>query len=236
MSSTDLPLKNKRQFVIADIHGCSKTLKKLLDKVALSKDDELYFLGDFIDKGKDSAGVLDIIISLNDKGYKILPLRGNHEENLLLDCKNYEPRMFKGYVTRFNKSGNLLDDKGRIIPKYIEFIQSLPYYYELDDFWIVHAGFNTKRNDFLEDTHAMLEITDFKYDLKKLKGKRVIHGHMVKDISEIRKSIENESMIIPLDNGCVYNSPNKRYDHNNTGYLNCLNLDTFELISVKNEE
>ena len=72
------------RFAIGDIHGCLKTLKALVEnEIQLGKDDELFFVGDFIDRGPDSKGVLDYIGSLIRDGYKIQSVMGNHEEMLL---------------------------------------------------------------------------------------------------------------------------------------------------------
>ena len=53
-----------RKIVISDIHGCLNSFKALLYKIVYSKRDELYLLGDFIDRGPDSKGVIDYIWKL----------------------------------------------------------------------------------------------------------------------------------------------------------------------------
>ena len=72
-----------RQFVIGDVHGCKATLVALLEKINAQWDDEIYFLGDYIDRGRDSKGVLDTIFTLIEVGYKVTCLTGNHEAMLL---------------------------------------------------------------------------------------------------------------------------------------------------------
>ena len=153
-----------RHLVLSDIHGCSRTFKELLNKIGLSNDDTLILLGDYIDRGNDSAGVIDLIIELQNKGYNIFPLRGNHEENLINAHKEYPPGVFKHFVARINKSSNLLDAEGRLHEKYLNFVSGLPYYYDSGDFLIVHAGLNFKIDDPLSDTISMLEIRDFARD------------------------------------------------------------------------
>ena len=74
--------KGKR-YVITDIHGYYATFCELLDQIKLKKHDQLFLLGDFIDRGRQGKEVLDKVISLIDEGYAIYPLRGNHEEMLL---------------------------------------------------------------------------------------------------------------------------------------------------------
>ena len=222
------------RFVVSDIHGCPKTLKALINKISLTRDDKLYFLGDYIDKGTDSAGVIDFILDLKNEGYEIYTLRGNHEENLLDALKNYTPKLFKNFVERINKSANLLDEEGNLKAIYHQFILDLPYFIELEDFWLVHAGFNTKTEDMFADTVAMLEARRFEYDEKLLNGKTVIHGHELFYLGDIQTAIEENAKIIPLDNGCVYSKPHKVYNHTQLGSLCCLNLDTWELILQRN--
>ena len=50
-----------RQIAVSDIHGCLKTFDNLLDKLALTQLDELFILGDYVDRGPDSKGVIDRI-------------------------------------------------------------------------------------------------------------------------------------------------------------------------------
>jgi serine/threonine protein phosphatase 1 len=47
-----------RTFVVGDVHGCSKTFNRLLDVIGLEPTDTLYLLGDYIDRGPDSRGVI----------------------------------------------------------------------------------------------------------------------------------------------------------------------------------
>ena len=61
---------NRKQWVIPDIHGHINTLRALIEQqIQPSKHDWLYFLGDYIDRGPDSAGVLDYLIDFKAKGF-----------------------------------------------------------------------------------------------------------------------------------------------------------------------
>ena len=68
-----------RTLAIGDIHGCLTALTALLDFVAPAPEDRLVTLGDYVDRGPDSRGVLDLVIDLHAKG-RLIALRGNHEE------------------------------------------------------------------------------------------------------------------------------------------------------------
>ena len=61
-----------RTFAIGDIHGCAKTAKKLLlDELKITKEDTIYFLGDYIDRGSGSKEAIDFILQLKNENYNI---------------------------------------------------------------------------------------------------------------------------------------------------------------------
>ncbi len=226
-----------RRLVISDVHGCLNTLKELVEeKVSITRDDTIIFLGDYIDRGPNSSGVLDYVIGLIKDGYNVFPLRGNHEENLLNSINEYDSRTLALFVTRINKSPDLLDESGKVKQQYVDFISTLEFYIELDDFIIVHAGINFNVENPFDDKTSMLELRKTTPDQSVLQGKRIIYGHQVTPLSEIEKAVNERLTLIPLDNGCFYTKPHKIYDHNQTGHLCCLNLDNFELLTQKNIE
>lgn len=226
-----------RRFVISDIHGCAKTLKALVeDKIQLTKEDWLFFLGDYIDKGPDSSGVIDYILSLQEKEFQIFTLMGNHEFNILETSEEYNPHMFRVFVERMNKCRGILDEEAKIKPQYLAFFQSLTYHFELEDFHLVHAGFDFRKEKPFEDYMAMLHIRRYPDNEAVLEGRKIVHGHQPTHLIDIQKSIEANASIIPLDNGCVYNRPRKGLDYTQLGHLCCLNLDSLELTLQKNIE
>ena len=74
----------RRTIAIGDIHGASDKLSTLLERLSPGKEDRLIFIGDYIDRGADSEGVIEQIIRLKRQGYDVIALLGNHEK-LLLD-------------------------------------------------------------------------------------------------------------------------------------------------------
>jgi serine/threonine protein phosphatase 1 len=217
---------NRRRLVIPDIHGCYSTLLSLLDKIRLKKEDYVFLLGDYIKRGARSREVLDLIKNLMDQGYNIFPLRGNHEQMLLDADSNFKNSRF--IFPGIRKPEELYNENNQLISKYVDFLKGLPYYFELDNFLLVHAGFNTAVEDPFEDTSSMIWIDKFDYNTIKLKGKRVIHGHAPKEMEEILFNISNRSMIIPLDNG-VNDSGTKT-----KGNLVCLDIDKMDLTIQEN--
>jgi len=75
-----------RTLAIGDIHGCLTALTVLLEAVAPAAGDRLVFLGDYVDRGPDSRGVLDLIIGLHAGG-RVVALRGNHDE-MMTEARN----------------------------------------------------------------------------------------------------------------------------------------------------
>jgi serine/threonine protein phosphatase 1 len=87
---------NGRRFAVGDIHGCYKTFRSLIEnKIELTQYDQLFLLGDYIHKGPRSKDTLNYILKLIKRGYKVFPLRGNHEDELLNAAKKRKFRPFK---------------------------------------------------------------------------------------------------------------------------------------------
>ena len=65
--------------VVGDIHGGLKALEQVLEKVKVTKDDTLIFLGDYVDGWSDSAQVISFLIELKTS-YNCIFIRGNHDD------------------------------------------------------------------------------------------------------------------------------------------------------------
>ena len=85
-------------FAIGDIHGCVRTLEALLAELAPTSRDSLVFLGDYVDRGPDSYGVIERLIGMEEASWSgtgplCIFLRGNHDQ-MMLDflggCSNGE--------------------------------------------------------------------------------------------------------------------------------------------------
>jgi serine/threonine protein phosphatase 1 len=226
------------RWVVADVHGCLHTLQALVyQTLKLSVHDQLFLLGDLINKGARSAGVLDLVLRLQAQQFAVFPLRGNHEEKLLRAWQTYRQHPTppaKAHFHRRVKSPDLLDEEGHLPARYVRLLESLPYYYELDRFYLVHAGFNFGSPDPFADRKHMLTI---RRQGANPTDRIIIHGHQVTDFGTIRRRILSGSRVIPLDNGCHYGSRfggvNKwliRLLKGNVGRLCALNLDSFELV------
>lgn len=227
--------ENSNMYVIPDIHGCYNTLKKLIeDNIGLNKDDYIFFLGDYIDKGPYSSKVLDYILFLKENNYKIYLLMGNHEKFLLDAYNEYDPNTFRLYVEKLCKSINLLTSDNKIRQEYYELLNSLNLYFEINNkFILVHAGVNFLKDKPYEDINTILTgIVVLPENLPF--EKTIIHGHFINEFENLIKSIEKKEKIIPLDNGCYINKPHRFYNYEKYGNLFCLNLKNFNYQFQKN--
>lgn len=66
-------------YSIGDVHGCAHSLSNLLSDIPLQTGDRLVFLGDYVDRGPDSRGVVDQILDLRKRSFDVTTLLGNHE-------------------------------------------------------------------------------------------------------------------------------------------------------------
>ena len=71
-----------RTIAIGDIHGCSVAFAALLESIDPQSDDTIVTLGDYVDRGIDSKGVIELLIALGDRCH-FVPLLGNHEEMMV---------------------------------------------------------------------------------------------------------------------------------------------------------
>jgi serine/threonine protein phosphatase 1 len=223
-----------RRLVIGDIHGCLKTLQSLLEKkIMLSREDEVYFVGDYIDRGPDSKGVLDYLIELIENGYQTVFIRGNHEEMLIESFSGemyFHPWIYNGGGATLDSFG-LTQEEYLALPvdqklpsKYMEFLSHTTYYVELDKTFIVHAGFNFMDENPFHDLDAMIWSRNFDYDRFKAKGKPVIHGHTPNSLESIRETLfSGERTLINIDAGCVYT------EYPEMGNLIGLDIDSWQL-------
>lgn len=217
-----------RRLVLTDIHGCYQTFSKLLGKLDLQKEDQLFILGDMIDRGPYSFLVLQKIAELIGAGFRVFPLRGNHEQ-LYLNFNRENPVKLLTFAQR-QYSAHLLDGAGLLLKPVEAFFDRLPYYYETDNAFMVHAGFNTGKKNPFEAWKDMIWIRDFEYRKKKLCRKLVIHGHVPVKIDNLKSNLKAGKRKVNLDNGCV------RGEIAGYGNLVCLDLDTGKLITQKNKD
>jgi serine/threonine protein phosphatase 1 len=174
-------------YAIGDIHGSLESLERLLDKINLDlTEDRLLFVGDYIDRGPRSKGVVDYIIRLKDQAPagQIICLKGNHEA-MFLDFLAGSP----GEIFLFNGGLATLEDYWgddwvgvdreslTLPPDHAQFFQDLELYYEMPDYIFVHGGLKpgVPLDEQVEDD--LLWIRGAFITSEEDFGRRVIFGH-----------------------------------------------------------
>lgn len=198
------------RYAISDIHGCPKTFKLALEEVGYQPSDELFLLGDYIDRGPDSQGVLDLIWELEAKSDFVTCLRGNHEQ-MLIDYDRGTQHLYEWQPDPANYERTL------------KWMKVLPYYHLTPGYILVHAGLNFAGPNPLDDTHAMMWERYWYGDLdRNWLGQRIIvHGHTPATMLATKMHIQYMRMnqYVGIDSGCSQAKEGM-------GYLTVLNLDT----------
>ncbi|MBG8556347.1 metallophosphoesterase family protein [Hymenobacter guriensis] len=222
------------RFVTTDLHGCLRTLRHALEKVIqFSARDELYVLGDYVNKGPDSRGVLDYLMQLQARGMAVRCLRGNHDQELLDAAQGRTAALWASAADRELTLRSFGVAQAADIPvPYLRWLDALPYEFDLPDFVLVHAGFDFRQppEQMRRDHQTMMNIKKFTFDASRLQGKRLVHGHVPTPTAEVQRLADTHAQVLKLDTGCVYR-------HNpELAQLSVLNLDTFTLHLVPNCE
>jgi serine/threonine protein phosphatase 1 len=132
-------------WVVGDIHGCRQTFEALLDKLDLTDGDFVLCVGDLVDRGPDSHGVLTIVHDRDD----INSLLGKHELIMTDALRGNSTNLttfwqdrIGGGQTLASMPGDAEQQRKRAI-EWLEFTDTLPTEVILDRFRIVHAGYKT---------------------------------------------------------------------------------------------
>jgi len=198
-----------RLLAISDIHGCARTFRKLLDQIGLNQDDHLVLAGDYVDRGPDTKGVIDQILELQEKGYSITLLKGNHEDLMLeaIDKADALPHWIRNGGRETLASFGIASPTD-LPPPYLRFFRELKNYHQTEEAFFVHAGFNFQIADPLEDEIAMLWIRNWydQLDRNWLGDRLIVHGHTPQPRAQIELQLSQIDglPVLDIDCGCVY--------------------------------
>jgi len=127
-----------RRIFIGDVHGHYDGLMNLLENVTPGTDDQIYFVGDLIDRGPQSSKVVDYV---REHNYPCV--MGNHEQ-LLLDAfaqNRLNGQALQGWLYSGGQATLASYDHNiELLTQHLEWVRSLPLYLDLGDVWLVHAG------------------------------------------------------------------------------------------------
>lgn len=149
----------KKIFVIGDIHGGLKALKQVLEKVVVSTNDTLIFLGDYVDGWSESAQVLEFVINLSKQQHCIF-IKGNHDvwcEDWLRTGNTDKTWLVHGGKETIESYVGL-EDTIKLL--HLQFFEMMPYYYiDENNRLFIHAGFTS-----MHGPKAEFHFSNFNWD------------------------------------------------------------------------
>ncbi len=131
-----------RTLAIGDIHGCLPALESLLAVIGPRTSDTLVTLGDYVDRGIDSRGVLERLLRLGRECH-LVSLLGNHDQMMLQICEGHSELyidwlMFGGNET-LRSYGSLRPE--RIPTSHIDFLRNCQLIYETETHFFLHGNY-----------------------------------------------------------------------------------------------
>ncbi|WP_319550423.1 metallophosphoesterase family protein [Desulfogranum marinum] len=212
----------ERTVVIGDIHGCLDSLNNLLDLV-LPNADTLIFLGDYVDRGPDSYGVVERLLALQADHPRLITLKGNHDFMFQQYFDGKESSLFlrvggKETLTSYGIPPEASAALASIPAAHTHFFRELPLFFENQHAIYVHAGLEPECHLSLQSPQWCLWAREKFLNSSFQLGKPIIFGHTVFPRPYIAKDK------IGIDTGAVYG-----------GQLTALILPDMEYISVPGE-
>jgi len=207
-----------RVYAIGDIHGCLAELKSLVERIRADSagfdgDVTLVFVGDFIDRGPASAGVIDYLIAGDLPGRHQRFLMGNHEE-AMIEVMHGDGESLNGWLryggmqtlesygidrAEVLKLGVDLPRRLReVVPQaHVDFLSALEDQVRIGDYLFVHAGIRPGTPLHEQEQFDLRWIRDeFLEDDETDHGVMVVHGHTIAAEPELRRNR------IGIDTGC----------------------------------
>ena len=189
-----------RTIAIGDIHGCSDALHSVLIAIDPQPDDTIIALGDYVDRGMDSKGVLDMLIDLSGR-CRLVPILGNHDELML------KARRSKSAFCQWMEIGGIttLDSYGSsghiaLVPnEHFKFLKSCLLFFETGTHFFVHGNYDSSLplDQQNEQVLRWLSLRD-RVPRPHVSGKIAVVGHTP------QPEILDLGHLICLDTGCAY--------------------------------
>jgi serine/threonine protein phosphatase 1 len=209
-------------YAVGDIHGQLEKLESLLAELPLRFGDRFVFLGDYIDRGPDSSGVVDRLVAL-EREYRCVFLSGNHE-SMFLDFIGWRGPHYFGSEAFLNNGGiatllsydYLEEDRaaGRsfeLPPQHEVFFKGLRLSHREGEYFFVHAGLgrSVSRGADLAWTLKRARPEEMLWDrfsceLPHELGVTVVYGHTPRPDFQVRW---NPPFSIGIDTGAAYEGP-----------------------------
>ena len=189
-----------RTIAIGDIHGCLTAFDALLAEIQPGPTDTLVTVGDYVDRGPDSKGVLDRLLEL-ETSTNLVPLLGNHEEMMLAVLeRRMEPYgwLNHGGVQTMDSYG-FVGDLNCVPKSHVDLMKRMPSFFENETHFIVHANYeaNLELGEQPSELLRWIKITEILPPWH-MSGKRAIVGHTHDRQGEIFESPQ----LICIDTYC----------------------------------
>jgi serine/threonine protein phosphatase 1 len=193
-----------RVYAIGDIHGRADLLTELLAVIRADVDgrhaalNRLVYLGDYVDRGPDSAGVIDLVLDGVPSGFSVVTLMGNHEEMMqrfiggeialghtwminggdaTLASYGIDPPGWLDGSAAYRRAGTEL--AASLPQRHRDFLGRLGLTHEFGDYFFVHAGVRPGVPLARQLQDDLLWIRDEFLDSEDDFGKRIVHGHSI---------------------------------------------------------
>lgn len=186
-----------KTFAIGDVHGQLDTLKRLMGRLPFRPEvDTLVFMGDLVDRGPDSRGVLEYARSLQQTTPHVVVLRGNHEQvmlNALSDRQSFLMWMFMGGAATYRNycAGEPVWERYSLPTDTISYLESMPLSYSNEHALFVHAGARRAQDGAwsVDSPHTALwyRAEEFWRDYE---GRQIVVGHT--PTNKIRRMLGEE--------------------------------------------
>jgi serine/threonine protein phosphatase 1 len=174
----------------------------------IGNDDRIVFCGDYIDRGDDVYGTVEFLHEISVKHDTVF-LTGNHEMMLADYLKNKNVQLY--YLNGGNATIRSFSERNgdfHIPSEFHNILFSRRYYYEADDFFVVHGGFDPEKKDPRDTSeYDMVWIREKFINSQKIWEKLVIFGHTPTQYIGMRRGDvfrDEERNIIGIDTGAVY--------------------------------
>ncbi len=187
-----------RVYAVGDIHGCASQLDRLMDAIRADRAGwpgkaHLVFVGDYVDRGPDSKGVVERMLA-PPPGFEVCYLRGNHDQTLLdfladpsvfrvwRDFGGRETLMSYGVAApRFEDADAFEEARARFrdaLPKdHLAFFENLPHFARIGGYFFTHAGVRPGIALERQNTEDLMWIRDDFLMSPEDFGLVVVHGH-----------------------------------------------------------
>jgi serine/threonine protein phosphatase 1 len=130
-----------RTIIIGDVHGCLRELRSLIDLVQPTDDDEVIFVGDLVDKGDDSPGVIRFVRGLS-QSLRVVVVEGNHESK----HRQHRRNVSRGVV----REGEVNEITSMLTPEDVHFMDEFVPFHKVEqhNILVVHGGMPSNWTEF----------------------------------------------------------------------------------------